>query len=166
MDDNTHYYKDPPKLIFELLEDTFGDRFQYFLGSPINIDVNAYPCIIVQPVSGNNSVTDAPTGTDNVAEIINVHVCMLDSGNAATSGTTDTVMRNLYNTIQGRDPATGFYMSGTLLYALRTNIDLGTAIIDHDIDVNYDATPVADHNVMEAIVSIATRERVAVPNRV
>lgn len=166
MDDNTHYYKDPPKLIYELMQDTFNDKFEYFLGSPINIAPEAYPCIIVQPVSGNNTVTGAPTGTDNVAEIVNIHILMLDSGNVATTGSTNTVMRNLYNTVQGRDPATGFYMTGTLLYALRTNIDLGTAIIDHDIDVNYDATAVADKNVIEAIVTVATRERVSVPNRV
>jgi len=162
VDDNTHYYKDPPKLVYELLEDTFGEKFEYFLGSPLNIEASAYPCIIVQPVSSNNTVTGAPTGTDNVAEIINIHVLMLDSGNAATSGTVNTVMRDMYNLVQGRDPATGFYMTGTVLYALRTHLTLSTVIIDHDIDVNYDATPVADKNVIEAIVTIALRERVRV----
>lgn len=164
--DNTHYYKDPPKLIYELMQDTFGDKYEYFLGSPLMLDASAYPCIIVQSMSGNNTVTGAPTGMDAVAEIVNIHILLLDSSNAATSGTINTAMRDLYNTVQGRDPATGFYMTGTLLYALRTNIDLGTAIIDHDIDVNYDVTQVVDKNVLEAIITVKTVERVTVPNRV
>lgn len=166
MDDTTQYYKDPPKLIYELVEDTFGDKFEYFLGSPISLDVTAYPCIVVQSVSGNNTVTDAPTGTDNVGEIVNVHILMLDSGNAATQGTTNTVMRDLYNVVQGRDPATGFYLTGTLMYALRTNIDLGSTILDQDIDINYDVTQTIDRNVLEAIVTVAAREHITIPNRV
>lgn len=166
MDDNTHYYKDPPKLIYELLEDTFNDNYQYFLGSPISLEASAYPCMIVQSVSANNTVSGAPTGMDNVAELINIHILMLDSGNAAVGGTQHTVMRELYNLVQGRDPATGFYLTGTVLYALRTNIDLGTAIIDNDIDINYDVTQQVDRNVIEAIITVAVRELVAVPNRV
>lgn len=166
MDDNTRYYKDPSKLIYELMEDTLGDKYTYFLGSPVSLDNGAYPCVVVQTMSANNTVTEAPTGMDNASELINIHLLVLDSGNAAVTGSVNTVMRELYNTVQGRDPATGFYMTGTVLYALRTNIDLGTTIIDHDIEVNYDVTPLPERNVIEAIITVAARERVTVPNRV
>lgn len=166
MDDNTHYYKDPPKLIYELMQDTLGDRYEYFLGIPLNLDPSAYPCVVVQSTANNNTVTNAPTGTDVVSESINIHLLVLDSTNAAASGTQNTALRGLYQAVQGRDPATGFYMTGTVLYALRTNIDLGTAIIDHDIDVNYAVTEQADRNIIEAIVTVVTREYVSVPNRV
>jgi hypothetical protein len=162
MDDTTHYYKDPPKRIFELLEDTLGDRYTYFLGSPLNIESSAFPCVVVQPVSANNTVKGAPTGTDAVNEMVNIHIMKLDSGNAATTGSTNTVMRDLYNTVQGRDPATGFYMSGTVLYALRTNLNLSGVLIDNDFDVNYDVTQQADRNVVEAVITIVTREHVQV----
>lgn len=166
MDDNTRYYKDPPKLIYELMQDTFRDRFTYFLGSPLNLAAQAYPCIVIQPVKANNTVDGAPTGQDSVAEQINIHILYLETMNAATQGNADTTMRKLYNIVQGRDPATGFYMSGTVLYALRTNIDLGTTILDHDIDIDYTVSPDADKAVIEAIVGVVTRERVSVPNRV
>lgn len=172
MEDTTQYYKDPPKLIYELMQDTLGDRFTYFLGSPLALSQAVYPCVVIQPTDSSNSVTEAYTGQDYVTEKINIHIMFLDSMQAVASGNIDTVMRALYNIVQGRDPATGFYMTDTVLYALRTNLEIDNpttkqpTVIDHDISVNYDVSPSGEKAIVEAIITVNTIERVNVPNRI
>lgn len=172
-EDTTRYYKDPAKLIYELMQDTFKDRIRtYFLGSPVSIAQSAYPCIVVQPMSSDNTIQGAPTGTDIVNEEINIHILFLEQMTATSQGTTDTVMRRLYTMVEGRDPATGFYMTGTVKYALRSNLELYNptsqlpTTIDHDIHTDYAVTPDADKAVLEAIITIKTEERVRVPDQI
>lgn len=169
----TSFYKDPPRMILDLMKATFGDRIKaYFLGAPSYVFPEAaYPVCVVQSVQSKNTITGAPTGTDSVGELI--HIYFMENGADDQGGTDDedTTMRKLYNKIQGRDPATGYYLAGTALYALRTNISLMNGnvntTIDQDVSVDYDVIPRADSPViMEAIISIVTRERVQVPNRV
>lgn len=172
-EDTTRYYKDPAKLIFELMQDTFRDRINtYFLGSPAALAASAYPCIVVQQISGNNTVQNAATGQDYVTSLINIHIMFVETMSAVSQGTTDTTMRKLDNYVQGRDPATGFYMNGTVLHALRTNLEIYNpttnlpTTIDHDIDINFDVTPTADKAIMEAIITVKTVERISVPDRI
>lgn len=169
-DDTTTYYKDPSKLIYELMQDTFGlDKFTYFLGSPMNIAQDAYPICAVQSLASNNTVKGAPTGYDIVREQINIHFIKLDNGQTYADDSQDTTFRELYDQIQGRDPATGFYMTGTVMYALRTNLELTNmdtslpTVIDHDIDINYDvARNPNEPTQIQAIITIVTEERVRV----
>ncbi len=167
--DQTNLYKDPPLLIHELMQVTFGQRFNaYFLGSPTEIPEAAFPCVVVQSIQSSNTIKGAPTGTDRVGELIHVHFLENQKDNLGASDSVDTTIRKLYNRIQGRDPATGFYLPGTAMYALRTNITLQNAsgvdtVIDQDITIDYEITPRADHSVItEAIVTVLTTERVRV----
>ena len=165
MDDNTTYYKDPPKLLYELMQDTLGDEYTYFLGSPTMLGKDAYPCVVVQTLKANNTAQDAPTGHDNVSEQIAIFVMILENSAAASQVNEDTIQRKLYNVIQGRDPATGFYMTGTVLNALRKNITLGGAILDQDLDIDYDIDRRAENDVMVGSVTLTLSERVQVPER-
>lgn len=162
MDDTTTYYKDIPKQIYELLADNMGDMYQYFLGSPLSLSRDAYPCVAVQSVGSSTTAKGAPTGFDDITENINIYVMKLDQDSTASTGTTDTIMRNLYNSIEGRDPATGQYMTDTVQYILRTNINIGATTIDHDISVNYDVARENDKNVAIAIVTVSATARVPV----
>lgn len=168
--DPTENIKDPPALLLDLMRDTFQDRFKaYFLGSPTMIAEAAYPCCIVQFQTSSNTVTNAPTGTDMVGELITIHFLENSKDTAGASDSEETSIRKLYNTIQGRDPSTGWYRADTALYALRTHLDLNTRttgyrnVIDHDIETNYQVVPRKDQDtIIEAVITVVTRERIPV----
>lgn len=171
--DDSQYYKDPPQQILSLLKDTFGEKYTYFLGGPtFDFPNAAYPVCIVQSVQSANTTSNAATGQDKVRELIHVHFLeqSLDDENAPYDQ--DTTIRKLYKKIQGRDPATGLYLQGTAMYALRTNLSLKSAstgfptTIDHDIQIDYDIIPRADKpTIIEALVTIVTDERISVVSR-
>lgn len=174
-DDNVAYYKDPPQQILALMKDTFGSRFgAYFLGSPTyDYPDAAFPACVVQSVQSRNTVTNAPTGTDEVSELVHLHFFEQSKDQANASDDVQTAIRVLYEKIQGRDPATGFYLPGTAMYALRTNITLKSGstgfqtTLDHDIQIDYDIIPRANRpTILEALITIVTRERITVNNRV
>ena len=165
-------YKDAALLIYELMQDTFGEEYSYFLGSPVMLAQSAYPCIVIQSISSNNTVQNAPTGHDVVSEQINIHILMSEMSVEQADDSIETTMRTLYNIVQGRDSTTGFYQSGTAMFALRTNLEFTNPItklptvVDHDIDINYDVTPTPGKpTIIEAILTLVTRERMPVPNR-
>lgn len=175
--DNSNYsslYKDPPLLIYNLLKDTYGGTIKaYYLGSPTEIPEAAYPCIIVQSIQSKNTINGAASQTDNVNELIHIH--LLENAKDHYSGEleVDTTLRALYQKIQGRDPATGFYLPGTAMFALRTNISLANTItgvntvIDQDVNIDYDILPRADQpTILQAMITVLTTERVQIPNRV
>lgn len=172
--DDSQYYQDPPLQILKLMKQTFGDENTYYLGSPTyELPEADYPAIIVQSVQSANTTKGAPTGKDVVREIIHLHFFELSKDDVNTPNDQDNTLRRLYKKIQGRDPLTGQYAAGTAMYALRTNLSLQSGntgfptTIDHDIDVLYDIIPRADRpSVLQAIVTIATDERVFVLNRV
>lgn len=171
MDNEANFYKDPSLLIYNLLKDTFKDRYSYFLGMPIEIAQAMYPCIIVQSMQSNNTVTGAPTSTDAVGELIHISFLENTKDDYGVNSDKDTTMRRIYQAIQGRDPATGFYLPGTALFALRTNISLPNGslntIIDHDIQVDYDVLGGQDQpTIAHGMITVVTRERIIVPNRV
>lgn len=174
MENDATYYKDPPQLILNLMKDTFGNRFNhYYLGGPtVNFADAAYPVCIVQSIQSSNTIKGAPTGTDSIGELIHIHFLEQSKDNANSSDEVDTTMRTLYQKIQGRDPANGFYLAGTALFALRSNLTLKSGdtgfqtTIDHDINVDYNIIPRRDRDtIVEAQIAVVTRERVIVPNR-
>lgn len=168
-----NYYKDPPRLIYELMKKTFGSAFnEYYLESPTMIYEAAYPCLIVESASSSNTIQDAPTSTDNVREEINIYLLLNSKDDINASGSEDTTKRKLYQLVQGRNPDTGFYLPNTVMYALRTNISLynsataNPTTIDQDVDINYDVQPRGDQpTLLSAIVTITTKERVIVQAR-
>jgi hypothetical protein len=169
--DQTQYYKDPPLLIFELMKRTFGDQFSYYLGAPnVAFPADGYPLIVVQSLESRSNITNAPTGTDSVQERIGIFFMLNMMDDLSASSTEQLTMRRLYNYIEGRDPATGFYKVGTAKNALRSNLDLSNpdtgnpTTINNDISVTYN--PPGDNPDMPSIVSAAleviTVERVQV----
>lgn len=168
------FYIDPPTQIKNLMKDTFGSRFSsYYLGSPTyNYPEADFPVCVVQHVQSSNTVKNAPTGKDAVGQLIHIHFFEQSKDQAGASDDDETTMRILENKIEGRDPATGWYMAGTAMYALRTNITLRSGltgfqtVLDHDISTDYDIIPRADQpTIVEALISVVTREHVTVPNR-
>ncbi len=168
--DDTQYYLDPPTQIMRLMKKTFGDRYTYYLGSPtFEFAEVAYPVLVVQSVQSANTQKNAPTSTDRVRELIKVYFFEQSKDYVGASEDQQTAIRVPYNSIQGRDPATGRYYAKTAMGALRANLDLGSAAtgiqttIDHDITIDYDIIPRANQpTIVEAIVTVVTDERVIV----
>lgn len=162
------YYKDPSQRILELMKTTLKESpiNMYYLGSPDEIAEAAYPCLVVQPMNAKVSFENAPTNTDNAGEEINIEVYFNAKDDYNSSSDQDTTMRKIYQLIQGRDPATGQWMAGTIMYALRTNITLENLNLDQEVDVTYDVQPRPEQpTIMIGIVTVVIRGRVTVLNR-
>ncbi len=167
MEDTTRYYKDAPKMVCELMQDTFGSQFRYYLGSPAMLGADAYPCLIVQPSASSNSTANAPTGHDEIEETINIFILYIDSQGAHSGPSENTTMRNIYQLVQGRDPQTKQYMKRTVLATLRRENDLGGMVFDSDISIDYDANrDESGKIVLQAVITLKTYERVAIPDRI
>lgn len=160
-------YKDSLMRIMELCRTTFQGRFtSFYEGDPIMIPDASMPCIIIEKVKGNVTVKNAPTGTDAVSEQIVIKLVLNKANDFGASDDFDMTERKLRRYVEARDPTTGYFMSNTLMYVLRTNITLGESVIDSDVDVAYDLQPRPEKLVTsEAKVTIVIRERVQVPNR-
>lgn len=164
MDTDT-VYLDGAERIMNLAKTTFGSLFTYYLGAPDIIPESAMPALIVVKVAG--TVTVDATMTDLVTEQVMIHMMVNGKIGYGTPDDDDTVMRQLFTMIEGRDPVTGFFLPTSLMYALRFNITLGNAILDSDIATNYDVTPRPDQpTITEGLVVVTISERVLVPNRV
>jgi hypothetical protein len=159
-------YPDVIDKILILLKNTFGDTFKsYYEGDPVSIPKVSLPCIIVEKI--NTRISVGATGTDNLDEEMNIRVVMNQSDDVGASDDVDMTERKLRKIVEARDPATNYFMPNTLMYALRTNLTLGSAVINNTVDINYDMNPRPDMMVTsEATVSIITTERIIVPNRV
>lgn len=170
--DEVKYFKDPPQLIMDLMKTTFKGNFTYFLESPTELIAEAaYPALIVESATSNNTLQGAPTGTDIVSEQINIHVIFSSKDDANATDDKEVTKRRLYQLIQGRNRETGYYLPNTILYALRTNISLFNneqpTVIDSEIDVNYSVAPREDNPALvAATVSIVTKEQVQIQVRV
>lgn len=164
--DNQQAFKDSVTRILELLRGTFGGQFKAFYeGDPIQIPDYMLPCAIVEKIAGNINL-DA-TGTDMIVEQLMIKMVMNkrdDMGAAPEIAFTERKLRLL---VEARDPITGYFIPESLMYILRTNITLGGAVLDSDMDVNYDVNPRPEEMyTSEAQILITIRERVIVPNRI
>jgi hypothetical protein len=166
--DNEQVYRDPLARISDLVKDTFGDIFNaYFEGDPIQLPDAAMPCVIFEKLAGTVSVKGAPTGHDNISEKIRIRLVLnkTDDFNPEQLDY-DLTERKLRKLVEARDPATGWFLPNTLMFVLRTNISLGSTVLDQDIDVQYDLQPRPEKLVTsEAIITIVVRDIVQVPNR-
>lgn len=159
-------YKDVMTRLRDLMVATYGDFMKaYFMGVPSGIYVSMLPCVTIHKMSGN--IRNGATGTDSVGEQFVISISMNRLNAQSNDPETDTAFRELYRIVEGRDPATGYYKPNTAVYALRTNMTLGTAVIDNDIDIDYpEAITSEDGVIVEADITIVVREMVAVPNRI
>lgn len=156
---------DASQNIRNMIQDRFKSLFNaYYIGIPDAIPEAAMPCVIIQKNSG--TITVGATMTDERIEDIEIHIAFNGKIGWGTVSDDDTVMRQLQNFIEGLDPTTGYYLDGSLMGVLRTNLTIGSTIINNDMSINYDITPRTDQpSICEAIVTITIEERVLVPNR-
>lgn len=164
--DNQKTYPDVIDRIKSLLMGTFGSSFkQYYEGDPVSIPKADLPCIILEKI--NTRIEPSATGTDQLAEEINIRVVLNQADDIGTNDSDDLTAKKLRKIVEARDPSTGFFQTDTIMYSLRTNISLGGAAIDNTIDVSYDVNPRPESMVTsEAVISIIVTERVTVPNRI
>jgi len=163
--DGQNVYLDGAQRLKNVVEGVFGQLFKaYFIGSPDVIPEAALPAVVFQKVSGK--VTLGPTMTDELTETVMAHFLVNGKDGFGTPDDDNTVMRQLFTLIEGRDPATGQYLPTSLMYAIRQNLTLDETVITHEETINYDVTPRVDQpTIVEAIVTVAIQERVLVPNR-
>jgi hypothetical protein len=159
-------YKGGVERILDLLQSSLsGQNYTFYEGDPINFPAGALPAIVVEKVAGNVSV-DA-TSTDMINEQITIKVVMDKRDDLGAPPDAILTDRKLRRIVEARDATTSYFAPDTLMFILRTNITLGGAVLDQDIDVNYDVNPRPDGvYTSEAQLTVVLRERVIVPNRV
>ena len=164
--DGQQLYQDGAQRIMAYLKQAFGKRFQaYYLGAPDAIPQSAFPCIIVQKLSGTTMV--GPTMTDDVTEKVAIHVVADQKIGFNTPNTDDTTMRQIQTFIEGRDPDTGYYLPTSVLFVLRTNLTQDSRIINCDMVTHYDVSWNRDKTaaVAQGVIMCTITERIIVLNR-
>lgn len=163
--DDQNIYLDGAQRLKNVIELKFGAFFKaYFVGSPDVFPEAALPCIVFQKVSGSVSV--GATMTDDLTEQIMVHIMVNAKEGFGTSDDDDTMMRQLFTIVEGRDPANGNYLPTSIMYAIRQNLTLTQTVYNHDEQINYDVTPRQNQpNILEAIITVTIYEHVNVLNR-
>lgn len=160
-------YEDSISRVTKLVKDTFRDGpfMAYYEGDPIMIPDASFPCVVIDKVA-TTVKTDA-TSTDLLIERVRIKLIFNKQDDFAATDDYDMTERKLRRYVEARDPATGFFMKNTLMFALRTNITLGSSTLGSDVDINYDLQPRPEKQVTsEAMITMLIRERVIVPNRV
>ena len=159
-------YLDGAQRLKNAIEKQFGSLFNaYFVGAPVDVIPDAaMPAIVFQKVSGK--VVASATGTDDLTEVIMVHLLVNGKDGFGTPDDDNNVMRQLFTLVEGRDPDTANYMPTTIMGVIRQNFTLDETVINHDEQVNYDVTPRQDQpTVVECIITVTMYERVLVGNR-
>lgn len=164
--DQTDYFRDGVTRILDLMRDTFSDRItNYFNGDPEFIGKSYYPCICVS--LPQTEITPGATGQDNVAEKVMIKLVFNKLDDANADPNTDLTELKLRRMVQGQDPATGQWLPGTLMYALRTNLTLGNVNLNEDVQIAYDVNLRPDDTItQEAWVTVNTNRKALVPARV
>jgi hypothetical protein len=159
-------YKDTVTHIDELLQQTFGDYFKvYYKGLPSQTPPEAaYPCVIVYKQTASYSA--GASQSDDMTEAIMIHLMSNRMDSMGSDNTIDTVMRELEEKVEGREPATAEFKQGTLMHALRYNLTLDASIIDSTAAITYSSTPRRDAAfIAEADIQLNITARVTVLNR-
>lgn len=171
-------FPDAAQRIMTLVKQVYGPEGQifkaYFLGLPDNLKIPqaAFPCIIVDKTVGTYSVTDAPTSTDSVTEMVYIHI-MVDVKTGFGAPESDNfVKRQLQTLVEGRDPTTGYLLPNTLMYGLRTYLTLKTPVnpadvtINNDVHISYDAPGRPSMpQTRECIIDVTVKERQVILGR-
>lgn len=151
--------------LLALMKQEFGDVFKSFYdGDPIVIPIASLPAIIVEKPVGQ--VNQDATSTDKLGSELRLKLVL---NKADDYGATDAIAlteKKLRRYVEGIDPDTNTYARGTVMYILRTNINLGGSVLDWQIDINYDLQPRPRQLVTsEAQISLVTQERLIRPNQ-
>lgn len=114
----------------------------FYEGDPIDIPLVNLPCVIVEKINSRVTVVGAPTGNDNVIDVISIRLVLNKADDfGAKTDDFDMTERKLRRYVEARDPSTGTYHADSLMYALRKHITLDQAIYNNDVEINYDINP-------------------------
>jgi hypothetical protein len=162
---NGQVYLDGAQRLKKVIEEQFGSLFHvYFIGSPDVIAEAAMPCVVFHKIAGR--VTVGATQSDNLTEQVLIHILVNSRDGFGSPDSDDTVERQLFTLVEGRDPTTGYYLPHTIMYAIRKNLTLSSTVINHDEEMNYNVTERPDQpNIQEAIITVTIYEQILVPNR-
>jgi hypothetical protein len=137
----------------------------YYEGDPGLIGKSSLPAICVMK-NGAKIKVDA-TGTDGIYDTITMKIILDKSDDYGASETVDLTERKLRTIVEDRDPITGYFVPNSIMGILRTNYTLGNVTLEQEQQIQYFIEARPDNMfTSEAHISISTRERVYVPNRV
>jgi hypothetical protein len=170
VDDSQQYYKDSTTRIIQLLQTTLGTEIKtYYKGTPLAPPAEEdYPVLVVQKMTGATQV--GSTTTDDAIEEIMISIVNNRLEDIGGSDIIDTTMQKLHDLVEAKDPTQPVnmpvYMPKTVMGALRSNLTLGTSVIDGDISWQYGNTPVPGHTgFAEVDIKLRITERVFILNR-
>jgi hypothetical protein len=164
--DATPLFDDAVTRLIKLLKDNFKEIKTVYDGDPLAIPKANLPCIMVEKVSGTITVTDAPTSFDKFTEEIAITVAMNKLDDIGASDDIDLTERKLRRFVEGRDPNTGKYATGTLMSILRTHLTLDAYDFNGDISISYDVNARPNDIVTsEAMVTITATGQTEVGTR-
>src|SRR5690348_13638013 len=125
-------YPDAAQRIMKIVQSVFGPAGEvfkdYFLGTPDNLDPaqDLFPFVIVDKVGGTYKV--GPLQADDITEHVYIHI-VADLKTGFNAPPQDNVVkRQLQTYVEGRDPTTGYLLTTSLLYGLRTNLTLNSPV--------------------------------------
>lgn len=164
--DDSQVFLDGAQRLKNVVEAQCGSLFKaYFIGVPDAIPEAAMPCVIFYKVAGKISLSQR-TGTDDLVEQVMIHILLNGKDGFGTPDDDDTVMRQLFTTVEGRDPQNGNYLPTSIMYAIRQNLTLSGTVYNHDEEMNYSVTSRPEQpNIVEAIITATIYEHVTVLNR-
>lgn len=134
------YYEDVVDTTLTLMRDTFGSYFKtYYEGDPVSIPEINLPCCVVEKLSGNYSIENAPTGTDEAISNVRIKIILNKKDDEGASPDVDLTERKLRRLCEGRDATTGSYLPSSVAGLLRSNITLQDKVLNiGDLSVDYD----------------------------
>lgn len=164
--EDSQVYLDGAQRLKNVVESNFGTLFNaYFIGAPDAIPEAAMPCVVFHKIAGKIS-TSQRTMTDDMVEQVLIHIIVNGKDGFGTPDDDNTVERQLFTLIEGRDPSTGNYLQTTIMYAIRQNLTLSETVYNHEEEINYNVTQRPEQpNLMEAIITATIYEHVDVLNR-
>src|SRR5579885_1321814 len=108
--EDSQVYLDGAQRLKNVVESNFGTLFNaYFIGAPDAIPEAAMPCVVFHKIAGKIS-TSQRTMTDDMVEQVLIHIIVNGKDGFGTPDDDNTVERQLFTLIEGRDPSTGNYL--------------------------------------------------------
>lgn len=166
-------YPDAATRIMAIVKAASKDLFKaYFLYLPDNFmpPESAFPLVIVDVVDEEYKV--GPTGADDMSETVYIHIMVDIKNGLGAPDDVNPVKQQLKNFVAARDPATGFFLPSTLLYALRTHLTLSSAVVPGQVTINNDIRVTYDEGhyknlpeTRDAVIEVTVYERQMIPNR-
>lgn len=154
------YYDDNATRLLNLMRDTFGDQFRGYFDGDAEPSEEWLPCIMVSKV--RTSADISATGTDDLTEEIQIILCRNIKDDIGADPSRNLTEYTLRKQVEGQDPTTKYYMPGTVLYALRTNITLSDSTIQNITSIDYTQNYRGNIAVREAYITVTTVRKVIV----